>query len=95
MVMMAIFIPSPTPSTRIAAGISATGGIARRNSTTGALARRATGEMPRRSPPPIPIATASAKPAASRARLGTRSVPTRSNSQVSANVLRMSDSGGK
>ena len=44
----------PTPSTTTANGSSAGGGIARRNSTIGDVARRSSGE----SPSGIPIATA-------------------------------------
>jgi hypothetical protein len=56
--MMKIFIEAPTPITRIAKGSSAGGGIARRNSTIGALARRPRGESPIASPSPIASTTA-------------------------------------
>ena len=52
--MIATFIELPTPITTIASGSSAGGGIARRNSTIGAAARRA---VPL-SPSGMPTATA-------------------------------------
>ena len=92
--MMNTFIESPTPITRIANGSSAGGGIARRNSTIGAAARRARRDRPSSSPSATPTTTAIAKPRPMRTRLGTTSLPTRSNTQVSAKVERISVSGG-
>ena len=56
--MMNTFMLSPTPITTIPNGISAGGGIERRNSTTGAVPRRRTRELPRAVPTPTPIAAA-------------------------------------
>ena len=93
--MMKTFIELPTPRTRIANGSSAGGGIARRNSISGAVAIRARRERPSASPRPSAIAAAIANPAPIRNRLGTTSLPIRSNSQLSANALRISVRGGK
>ena len=56
--MMKIFMSSPIPITTIANGISAGGGIERRNSTIGAVARRSSGELPSAMPAAIAITTA-------------------------------------
>ena len=79
----------------MAKGSSAGGGIARANSTIGDAARLARGESPSSSPSETATTTAMANPAPMRARLGRASLATRSNSQVSAKVDRMSVSGGK
>ena len=93
--MIATFIELPTPITTIASGSSAGGGIARRNSTIGAAARRAVSL----SPSGIPDQhrdrrRRGSSRRVSRSRLGTTSLPTRSNTHVSLNVSRISVSGG-
>jgi hypothetical protein len=92
--MMNTFMLSPTPITTMPNGISAGGGIDRRNSTTGAVPRRNTREPPSAVPTPTPSATAIAYPSAMRRRLGHTSLPTRSNNQLSAKRSSTSGSGG-
>ena len=56
--MMNTFMSSPTPITTIANGISAGGGIERRNSTIGPVALRSVREEPSAVPAAIPTMTA-------------------------------------
>jgi hypothetical protein len=57
--MMKIFMSSPTPITTIANGSRAGGGMERRNSTIGDVARRSVRELPNAIPTTIAITTAS------------------------------------
>ena len=56
--MMKTFMSSPIPITTIANGISAGGGIERRNSTIGEVARRSVREPPSTMPTAIATTTA-------------------------------------
>ena len=90
------FMSSPTPSTTIANGSSAGGGIERRNSTIGEVARRSVRRAARAGSRPRPRRrTRSRSRGTAAAGSASTSEPTRSNSTVSAKCSRTSVSGGK
>src|SRR5258708_9595996 len=85
----------PMPNVRMANGINTGGGIARRNSAGGPAAHRTVRKEPITKPKTVPATTAMAYPASIRSRLGTTSLDTRANSQLSRKLARISVSGGE